>query len=277
MTSSSPADAPARVAWGVVADDLDDDGDDDLIFTFGVESLLLPSPRDAVASLALLQSESGTFSPSERFAFPDPNDAIDPVWQLPRANRGATLVDLDLDGDAELFVLSVNGPPRVFEHRSRRARCTARVQPRYVDHGGAGFAWRGEGEDTWRLLEVGGETQLSAPAFVLLPAQRGTLRFPSGGQATVDCGEAHAIDVAEPEWLRVSRVPGGVRVDVDASAVGSDSADVRVRALGGAAVEAVLVAGEGFLASYEAQTPDEVMVSIAGQWVARWLPVADPP
>ena len=187
-----PTDAPARVAWGVVADDLDDDGDDDLIFTFGVESLLLPSPRDAVASLALLQSESATFSPSERFAFPDPNDAIDPVWQLPRANRGATLVDLDLDDDAELFVLSVNGPPRVLS--------TAR---------GENAAPRGCSRATWTMAALAsrGEARARTRGACSRWAARPSSPRPPSSCSPLSAGRFASLRADRPRSIAARRTP----------------------------------------------------------------------
>lgn len=273
-----PGDAPPRVTWGVVADDFDDDGDDDLFFSVGIESLLQPLPRDAIPNVVMEQADDGSFSQSERFLFPEPSGAVDPLWTLPRASRGAIQADLDRDGDAELIVLAINGAPRVFEHRSRRTRCTAQPVPRYVDRGGAGFAWRASDDDPWRWLELGGENQISPSPFVLLPAPSGTVRFPSGAHVPVDCGSNHTIQLVEPDWLAVERRGTTLEVRIDAMTWGSTPTRVQATWHEGDTPQQLDLRADGgrWNAALGDARPGSVWLAIDGRAVARWLPVVTP-
>lgn len=266
-------------SWSVLADDWDDDGDVDLLATFGHFAVQQGAFHLEHADRVFLADETGALTPSDapEFRFEDPHDHLDGATGEPRTSRAAIRFDVDLDGSQEVIVAAANGPPFVYRHEGVSPRCTLRPASRYVASAGAGFAWRGR-DGVWWPGPTGGEVLSSDSPWVLAPAT-GTLEFPSGYRVPYHCGDAATLDVAEPEWLHVIADEGGVlRVLIDRRAAPGAGLDLRVAVETDAGVILVTPEADAAHAAYTARLPDgalRAMVEIDRRWIGRWFELSE--
>ncbi|MCB9507891.1 MAG: hypothetical protein H6698_06180 [Myxococcales bacterium] len=199
---------PALFSWGVVVEDFDLDGRDDIFVSRG--EIRGQGDPEAHRHTILLQDSGGWWIRLEAGASSES--------PLPRAAlgrpRAAAKVDLDLDGTLELIVVST-GAPTWYREAAPGPRCTLRPHPRRHTTNGWGYATRRDAGDPWRTRDVQGQTSLGTSPYVLTSALTGELRFPSGAVVGYDCGAGHALDVWEPEWLAVEQRGDVVTARVD--------------------------------------------------------------
>ena len=205
------------IAWGVVVDDFNRDGRDDLVVSQG--SLLSddPSIYEAHFDAVLIQRDGARFSlHSEDVGIETFSREDSSHWANPYAGRGLLKADLDSDGMLELIQFGVDGRLRI--HREvpvlggAAPRCTLVPKDRYVSAFGMGHDLIGE-DGIPRSWDVQGQLRAGASPFVVSPWRSGQLRFPSGAIVPFDCGESTgAVVVEEPEWLRLARQGSMLRI-----------------------------------------------------------------
>ncbi len=103
------------LSWGTVLADLDADGDLDLVVLNGhiypqVDRHPEHGQKYAQKNL-LLENREGKFA--------DVTDAAGPGFQLVQASRGLAAGDHDSDGDLDLLITNLDGPPVLLENESR--------------------------------------------------------------------------------------------------------------------------------------------------------------
>jgi hypothetical protein len=198
-------------SWGVVVDDFDKDGNDDILVANG------SIPGQAVSSfwqhldILLLQKSPG------RFSWHSSDIGIDPFTTAdsgnahrPFASRGLLKADLDYDGYLELLAAGMEGAVRV--HREipiagvHSLRCTLIPIPRYAPGFGVGHAIVSPDDERSRHWDAQGQLRSSASPFIVTPNRSGTLHFPSGAQVPYDCqNKPGPYLMIEPNWLRFGR------------------------------------------------------------------------
>lgn len=107
------ANADSRyVAWGTVFFDYDNDGDRDLFIANGHTYPQADQPELASSYYERnqLYENLGTG------VFAEISDRAGPGLALSGVSRGTSMADYDSDGDIDLFVLELNGPPRLLRN-----------------------------------------------------------------------------------------------------------------------------------------------------------------
>ena len=116
-----PGHGPRASSWAALALDVDNDGDEDLHFTYG--NLPLPAPDDPERDLPMLVWLSPRYTPGQpdalllrgadgRFQRRDGACAEDTS-----SGRGSLVGDLDGDGCLDLITVPLDGPVRVLRNR----------------------------------------------------------------------------------------------------------------------------------------------------------------
>ena len=258
--------------WGVIVDDFDFDGDDDLFVANG------GVPTHSIADFAmhldllLLQKEPG------RFDWFSSDVGIDPFTiqdsghdERPFASRAALKADLDRDQMMDILTAGMEGRPRF--HReipilgSEKKRCTLVPIPLYVPGFGSGHRIVLPHDTRPRLWDSQGQVRSGASPFILSPSLVGTLIFPSGAQVTFDCRQTHGLTVLlEPEWLQLSRDGDRLRIGVGSEA---PEGSLSVLIEGQTLVQAI----EDQPGSWTIDAPQpgaRIMLKFGGRWTARW-------
>ena len=268
-------------SWGTLRDDWNDDGLDDLVIASGYFSsnpmdITLIDHRDR----CFVQGLPGSFVPVESgLAFEPHSDHLVPSTGAPRASRAAVRFDADLDGTQEIIILAVNGPPFVYRHSGAIPRCTIRPRPSVVETAGAaGYRWRAAG-GSWRLGPVHGETLSSDAPVVIVPSGSGELEFPSGARVRYECGAGGALDLDEPEWLRLSSDARGAVVSIDAAGWRGE-APTNVSWMDdapGATLRTAEPIESGLWLLSDSLPDHRIMLQLDGRWVGRWLSPTERP
>ncbi len=262
-----------RFSWGVVVDDFNADGLDDVFVTNGgivrgafQESQAPEQHEDAL----LLQAADGTFVDAAGevgITRRGPADSI--VDGSAYLARGALKVDLDLDGYLDIVEAAKQGETRVYSVVEDREphRCT--LTPRSSVVTGAGFGYEVFTElRGWRRWDVAGQYWVAAaPDSLVAPARHGTFRFPSGYEMPFDCGDsAGPIELSEPDWLTVSL---GDEVSVRFSEVEPGIVEASVDSRSPVALSRGEDGGYFYLG---APPENSFVLRLDGRWVARnWL------
>ena len=258
--------------WGVIVDDFDYDGRDDLFVANG------GVPTHSVADLAmhldllLLQKESG------RFGWYSSDVGIDPFTtqdsgheERPFASRAAVKADLDQDQMIDILTAGMEGRPRL--HRevpilgSDHKRCTLVPMPRYVPGYGSGHRLILPGDPRPRSWDSQGQVRSGTSPFMLSPTAQGTLVFPSGAQVSYDCGEAYGpMVILEPDWLRLRRADDQLHVELGSEA---PSGDLSVLFEGQPLIRATEIQ-PGVWSTPWPQNEARIMLKFGSRWTARW-------
>ena len=219
LDRASAPDPVEFYSWGVVVDDFDRDGLDDLFVGRG--SLVPHAAHDfAVHWDALMLQRPGQPFDVHSYEVGITPFTVDDTGdeEIVYASRAVLKTDLDYDGALDLFGLGMEGPPRL--HREveilprRTPRCTLVPAPSLVPSFGAGFAVVAP-DGVERKWDSQGQMRSGAAPFITTPWQRGGLRFPSGVVVDYDCGgEPGPLVVVEPDWLRLRLEAGELVLDV---------------------------------------------------------------
>ncbi len=205
------------VSWGVVVDDFNRDGRDDIVVSQG--SLLMDdaSIYEAHFDAVLIQRDGARFSLHSEDVGIEPFTREDSEhWANPYSGRGLVKADLDSDGMLDLIQFGLDGRPRIHQEvpvlGGPPPRCTLIPRDRYVPAFGMGHDLVGE-DGVRRSWDVQGQMRVGASPFVLSPWRSGHLRFPSGALVPYDCGDSTgAIVVEEPQWLSLMHQGQLVRI-----------------------------------------------------------------
>jgi hypothetical protein len=259
-----------RFSWGVVVDDFNADGLDDLFVTNGgifsgpfLENQVPGSHEDAL----LIQASDGTFSDvSESVGVVGRGSEDSLLSDSAYLARGALKVDFDLDGQLEIIEAARRGQTRLYTVVEARepVRCTLLPRPTVANGAGFGFAVY-TASSGWRRWDIAGQYWTAAPPNSLVaPERTGVLRFPSGFELPFDCGEgAGPLRLEEPDWLRVS-----VGSEIVVRLEGVTPASVEISVDGGPAV--LLSLGDDGAYRHSAGIPESsVMLRLNGRWIAR--------
>ncbi len=272
--------------WGVVVDDFDRNGLDDIYLTQGATWPGLPPEQDNHHDVLLLQRAGPGFVLMRHDevglsanTLDDSNSEQSPWGPAAYASRGAVKADLDGDGALELITAALMGRPRVQSEvpadPSDPPRCTLIPRPRVVPTYGHGFAV-GDEAGRWRRQDVQGQMRFGASPWVMTTAPRGMLRFPSGAEVPFDCaGGPGPVEVEEPDWVALARRGAALEVALQMPwreappervviAVRDPSGQVDVR------VAAATPAGWSIPLGAQDRA---VMIQIDGRWVPRFFEV----
>ncbi|MDE0881270.1 MAG: FG-GAP-like repeat-containing protein, partial [Myxococcota bacterium] len=264
-------------SWGVVVDDFNRDGRDDLYVSQGsVKSARLYDYNSHFDAL-LLQNAQGSFVwhgsdlGIEPFTTEDSGNET-----FPFASRATLKTDLDYDGHLDLVGLGMEGYPRL--HRevpltpAVEPRCTVIPMTRYAPGFGTGFALIQEGQAP-RKWDSQGQLRSSASPFVVSPHNSANLRFPSGAVIPFNCqGTSGPMILVEPEWLHLSlneslltlrmteaRPEGELTVLIDPSGT----------------LESVEFISENESRLQLPEQAQRVMLRFGSRWLPRWFTLAE--
>jgi hypothetical protein len=262
------------ISWGVVVDDFNRDGRDDILVSQG--SLLMDDPTiyEAHFDALMIQREGARFSLHSEDVGLEPFTAADSShWRNPYSGRAIVKADLDHDGMLDLIQFGLDGRPRV--HREVPVlngpdfRCTLVPKDRYVHAFGMGHELVGE-DGIGRAWDIQGQLRVGASPFVVSPWRSGHLRFPSGALVPFDCGDSTgAVVVEEPAWFSLSRQGQMLRVRVSEGAP-SDQVRVWVEPRGELFEPELRDDGHYLILP---QGSDRMMLKFGARWLARYYPL----
>ncbi len=272
--------------WGVVVEDFDRNGLDDIYLAQGSSWPGIEPRFDPHHDVVLLQRAGPEFVVREHDEVGlSPNDLEDALggeshWgTINYASRGAVRADLDGDGNLELLTGALWG--RIKLHTevpadpSERPRCTLIPRGAYVPAYGHSHAVSGEGAVDWRRRDLQGQMRFGASATILTQHNRGLVRFPSGAQVPFDCqNTAGPIEVVEPQWIELERDGQGLLITLQTPWLTQTPAlEVAVR---GQTQEAAILTPEVVSEGQwrlEGPMPEgaQWMLKLDGRWVPRWF------
>ncbi len=267
--------------WGVVVDDFDRNGLDDIYVGQGAPWPGPPPEEVDQHDEILLQAAGGLFerrgAAEVGLALHDAQDARSsdtPIGEQRYSSRGAVRADLDMDGRLEILTAGLAGVLRVQEEavdEAEEPRCTLVPAPSVVPSFGSGYAVSGLAPgSTFRNYDVQGQMRFGASPWILTRYQRGKLRFSSGAIVAFDCNGPGPIEVTEPDWLEVVWADDlAMSLDRPGGAPGTVRVAARLRS---GTVRVLEVQGDGpsYSVSVGAATV-AVMIELDGRWVPRWF------
>jgi hypothetical protein len=109
------------LAWGTAFADLDNDGDLEIPIMNGHIYPQIdrhPELIGTYAQRAILLDNRGPLGPDAVPQFVDVTDSAGPGWQPKRAHRGLAVADYDDDGDLDLLITQLDGPPVLLRNDS---------------------------------------------------------------------------------------------------------------------------------------------------------------
>lgn len=252
-------------SWGVLVDDWNRDGLEDLLVTVAhVPPTSAERERAHVSRVALGRPDGRFDSHGVRVGF-----ELSPTGDA--SPRSALRADFDRDGRLDLLFGTTAGSFELWTvDAGEDARCTVRVRAFYGDalEGNATFGPSREGP--WSAFASLGQIGVGAVDEVSLPWNRGAIRFASGWIEPFDCeGSAGPVRVVEPSWPAIERSAGSWLVRVPDGWRGRDWS-------AWAEVEGELIAVElepaeaGFRVG---EGPERLLFRVDGVWLDRWRDV----
>jgi hypothetical protein len=281
------ADGILVFSWGVVVEDLDRNGLDDLLVAQGMQPPVLDNNPDAPQELyrqslpsfpkhhdqLLLQTEGGAFEAAGEARGLQPHSLADSGDdERVSASRGAVKADLDLDGHLEILLGALEGHLRLYSEEPTTTgdppRCTLIPRPRVVPAVGYGYAVADPAMARWRRRDIQGQHRFGASPWVLSDLNQGFFRFPSGAVVAFDCDNTPGpLVVEEPDWVRVERQ--GPDLLVTFPDLAPTTLEAHVRTPQGAYRAAVQPQPDGWLVQ-DIPQGEAVMLKLDGRWLQRW-------
>ena len=202
--------------WGVVVDDFDRDGKDDLFVGQGSIKGGRPYDYRMHYDALLLQREQQFDVHSDEVGIPPftLEDSGDEDYVY--STRAVLKTDWDYDGFIELISTSLEGAPRILRevplNPPQTPRCTLIPRSRYAHGFGTGYRIKAEGYE--RAWDSQGQLRSSGSPYLVTPYGTGHVRFPSGALVPYDCeGRAGPFIIVEPAWLQI--VQSGDRLTIE--------------------------------------------------------------
>lgn len=268
--------------WGVVVDDFDRNGLDDIYVAQGAPWPGPPEEEVDQHDELLMQVAGGTFERLKAeevgLVLHGPEDARSPESDIGvqrYSSRGSVRVDLDADGRMEFLTGALAGIVRVQEEDEapdETPRCTVIPRPSVVPTMGTGYAVSGLAEGSgFRHYDIQGQMQFGASPWLLTRYTSGRVRFPSGAILPFDCdGGPGPVEVVEPEWLTVV---WGDDVEVSIDRPGAPATTVRFagRLRSGSVRFFEPEGADGVYTASVGGATQAVMVELDGKWVGRWF------
>ena len=255
-------------SWGVVIDDFDRDGFDDMFISNGTVMGPDVSAFSVHFDAVFMQRNGGFVMHSNDLGISPFTHEDSRNETRPYSSRAALKADLDGDGFLDLIGMGLEGRPRfhreVPNQRLDAPRCTLVPIDRYVPGFGIGHALIPT-DGPPRRWDSQGQNRSGTSPFIMSPWSQGHLRFPSGAEVPFDCqNKPGPWVITEPQWLDMTLQ--GNRLEISRSAFAPTGAvEVFVEPSG-----TWLQAGDGAVVS--ATLPEESdhwMLRINGRWLAR--------
>ena len=261
-------------SWGVVVDDFDFDGRDDLYVGNGAVPDQVPSAFAEHLDVVLLQKEPGSFRWHSSDIGVPPHTTIDSGHEdRAYSTRAVLKADLDSDGMMDLMTSAMEGHVRVLREvpltNSNNSRCTLVPMPRYVPGHGSQHRLHFDDDPKSRLWDSQGQVRSGTSPYILTPKPEGTLEFPSGARVRFACEESHRPTIVfEPIWLTLSRDNDRVHIRVTEHAPpGELAVFIEAESL----IEATREGDQHWsIPAPAVQTP--MMLRFGDRWTARWWP-----
>ncbi|MEE2837121.1 MAG: VCBS repeat-containing protein [Myxococcota bacterium] len=267
----------ALYSWGVVVDDFNRDGRDDLFVAQGSVKGGRPFDYRAHEDVILLQGQGRFSAHSAEVGIPPftTDDSGDERYVY--ASRAALKTDWDYDGLLDLMVTSLEGAPRILREVPLAShdgfRCTLIPRARYAPGFGTGYRVKANGAE--RAWDSQGQIRSGASPFIVTPYNAGHLRFPSGALIPYDCaGRTGPVLVVEPDWLSLSldgdqlRVERGAHAPLGAARAYAEPTGEAVTLQAAPANAATGVLPEG---------TTRVLLKFGERWLPRWFEVESIP
>ncbi|HBU47772.1 MAG TPA: hypothetical protein DEB46_05625 [Myxococcales bacterium] len=259
-------------SWGVVVDDFDRDGLDDVLISQGaVPEGAAGSPLAHYDALMLQRPGAEFVVLSEEIGL-SAHDSLDAANEEDvYAPRAVMKADLDGDGYLDLVELALGGVPRVYAEvplaDGRPPRCTIIPKARIVPAFGAGIGLAEQDQEVFHYREIQGQLRAGMSPWLISASGRGRLRFPSGFIAPFDCaGGQGPVVVQEPDWLRIDRSADRITVTTQ-----GENDLVEVLFQGRDDLRVLQPTGPGEWQSSGEIPALPVMVRLDGRWVPRWF------
>jgi hypothetical protein len=284
--ASDPGTGELLFAWGVVVEDFDRNGLDDLLVSQGrVYAIDDPdAPLDVAAFAAnrdviLFQTEGGLFRALGQEVGLGPQTLEDSGdAQRPYASRGAVKVDFDADGRLEILIAGMEGRFKLYTEAAplpgEPARCTLAPSPLLVPAVGYGYEVAPTPQGPWKRSDVQGQLRLGASPWPTTNLRAGFLRFPSGATVPFDCaGGVGPVAVAEPPWLDWTLgQDGGLSVLVERPGGAPAQVEAALDLQGDGQAQVVALEAEGGDRwRLPAPLPRRFMLRLDGRWLPRWF------
>ena len=261
-------------SWGVVVDDFNRDGRDDLFVSNGSLFFRDPAQMNVYYDTLLLQGAGAAFTTHSEEVGIAPFTTVDSGSELrPYSSRASAKVDWDGDGFLDLLTVGLEGVPRIHREvptqRAEPPRCTLVPINRYVPSYGFGFAIVPDDDPRPRRWDSQGQHRLGTSPFVVSPWTQGSLVFPSGASVRFDCGaQPGPVIVEEPEWLNINLTLSGRTLTLGEASPGGSPA---IYAEPSGELLSLEAAGpSGYRLTLPART-ERFMLRIGDRWVARWF------
>tara|TARA_Y100001934_G_C12362907_1_gene781743 strand:- start:1844 stop:3172 length:1329 start_codon:yes stop_codon:yes gene_type:complete len=263
-------------AWGIVVDDFDRDGQDDVFLAQGpLPGLMNGQPNSswqAHQDRIFLQRD-GRFEPYDTELGFDEASTLDSTEpNRPFSSRGAARTDLDGDGWLEILVAGLEGHLLIHSEQpviDQDPRCHLIPVDRVVPGFGLGHAVAEPNRQRWRQWDLQGQHRVSTSPWILAPMNRGWLRFPSGAQVPFDCeGGAGPLVVEEPDWIQLE----GDALTIEPPWLGAPPAFVYLQQRDGDRVQVhPFEPGRFRLTDNDVPRGVPFLLRIEGRWLARWF------
>ena len=149
------------LAWGASFSDLDNDGDLDILVMNGHIYPQIDRHPELIGTYeqrSILLDNRGPLGPEAVPLFVDVTDAAGPGWQPKRAHRGLAVADYDDDGDLDVLMTRLDGPPVLLRNDSRTGswlEVTLEDAKGGIAPIGAGVRIKAGGRSQWRDVASG--------------------------------------------------------------------------------------------------------------------------
>jgi hypothetical protein len=259
-------------SWGIVVDDFDFDGHDDLYVGNGAVPQQTAADFAAHLDLLLLQKRPGRFDwHSGDVGIPPHSTLGSANEERPYSTRAVLKTDFDSDGMMDLIASAMEGHVRFLREvplaGSTNSRCTLVPMPRYVPGHGSQHRLIFDDDPKSRLWDSQGQVRSGASPYILTPKPQGTLEFPSGARVRFRCKPTHRPTlIFEPIWLSMRRVDQRIHIEVTEHA---PQGELSVHLLRGSITEAT-PEGERHWSIPAPSAGAPLMLRFGERWTARW-------
>ncbi|MBM65681.1 MAG: hypothetical protein CMH55_05540 [Myxococcales bacterium] len=259
-------------SWGVVVDDFDRDGLDDVLISQGAVPEAVAGSWTAHYDALMLQRRASDFVVLSEEIGLSAHDGLDAADQdSVYAPRAMLKADLDRDGYLDLVQLALGGVPRIYAEvplaDGRPPRCTLIPKPRVIPAFGAGVGLAEGESETFHYREIQGQLRAGMSPWLISAFGQGRIRFPSGFVVPFDCeGGVGPVVVEEPDWLGIERSADGLLITAR-----EQTGPLEVLFEGEDTLRSVAQEGPGRWRLAEDPGLRRVMLRWSERWLPRWF------